>query len=75
MSPRDRRALLRGLFIKQPGPIRTGQVCKFYEARGLAPCRTTARTDLKTLERLGLIYATGPADDRRWWLRSIGGGQ
>ncbi|MEW1638599.1 hypothetical protein AB0469_31645 [Streptomyces sp. NPDC093801] len=73
MTASDRRALLRRRFTEQPGPIRTGQVCKFYLAQGLEPCRTTARADLKTLERLGLIYATGPTDDRRWWLRAIGG--
>lgn len=73
MSARDRRAVLRRLFTERPGPVRTGEVCTYYQAQGLAPCRTTARTDLKTLERIGLIYATGPTDDRRWWLRAIGG--
>lgn len=75
MTASDRRALLRRLLVEQPGPLRTGQVCTYYQARGLAPCRTTARTDLKTLERLGLIYATGPTDNRRRWLRAIGGGR
>ncbi|MEU6758021.1 hypothetical protein [Streptomyces sp. NPDC046685] len=75
MTARDRRAMLRRPFTEQPGPLRTGQVRAYYQAHGLAPCRTTARTDLKTLERLGLIYATGPTDDRRWWLRAIGGGR
>lgn len=75
MTAADRRAMLRRYFTEQPGPLRTGQVCTYYQANGLAPCRTTARKDLATLDRLGLIYATGPDHDRRWWLRAIGGGR
>ncbi|MFD9569934.1 hypothetical protein ACFWBI_08830 [Streptomyces sp. NPDC059982] len=75
MSARDRLAVLRRLFEQQPGPLRTGQVTDYYRAHGIAPTRNTARHDLRTATEQGLIYSTGPTNDRRWWLRSIGGGR
>lgn len=75
MTPRDRLAILRMLFRDQPGPITTGMVHEHYQAKGIAPSRTTARQDLKTLVLQDLIYATGPQDDRKFWLKTSGGGR
>ncbi|MEU4947669.1 hypothetical protein [Streptomyces lavendulae] len=75
MTPRDRLAVLRRLFVEQPGPITTGMVVAYYQAAGMAPGRNTARHDLRRAQQQGLIYHTGADDNRRWWLRSIGGGR
>ena len=75
MTPRDRLAVLRAMFRDRQGPITTGMVHDWYRAKGIAPHRTTARGDLKTLVEQGLIYATGAQDDRKFWLRTLGGGR
>lgn len=75
MTPRDRLAVLRRLFKEQPGPITTGMAHAYYRAQGIAPHRTTARKDLHTLVKQGLLTATGPEDNRRFWLRTMGGGR
>lgn len=75
MTPRDRLAVLRRLFRDRPGPVTTGMVHEQYRAKGISSQRTTARHDLKTLVREGLIYTTGPDNDLKFWLRSIDGGR
>lgn len=74
MTARDRLAVLRRLVKEQPGPITTGMAHGYYLAKGVAPNRSTARADLHTLVRQGLLTVTGPENDRRFWLRSVGGG-
>ncbi|MFJ1865489.1 hypothetical protein ACIOD1_12740 [Streptomyces sp. NPDC088097] len=75
MSARARIAVLHRLFVQQPGPIKTGSVVTYYQVQGLAPGRNTVRHDLRAAYQKGLIYHTGPENDRRWHLRSIGGGR
>ncbi|MFG2617755.1 hypothetical protein ACGFXC_09000 [Streptomyces sp. NPDC048507] len=75
MTARDRLTVLRRLFEQQPGPLRTGAIVTHYRVQGLAPGRNTVRHDLRRAVDRGLIYSTGPDNDRRWWLRSIGGGR
>jgi hypothetical protein len=75
MTARGRLAVLRRLFEQQPGPITTGMVHAHYQAQGIAPQRTTARMDLKMLVAQGLLYETGPDDDRKFWLKPAGGGR
>jgi len=75
MTPRDRLAVLRRLFKEQPSPITTGMAHAYYRAQGISPHRSTARGDLATLVQQGLIYWTGPTDNRKFWLKSIGGGR
>ncbi|WKD36558.1 hypothetical protein [Streptomyces xanthophaeus] len=75
MTPRDRLHVLRRLFQEQPGPIRTGMAHRLYLAKGIATQRSTARQDLEALVAQGLVYATGPRDNRMYWLRSVGGGR
>lgn len=72
MTGRDRLHVLRRLFRDQRGPITTGMVHTLYRNSGLAPSRTTARADLKTLVNEGLIYATGPTSNRKYWLKQTG---
>ncbi len=75
MTARDRLAVLRRLFEQQPGPIRTGMVHRHYLALGIATQRSTARQDLERLVQNGLVYVIGAQNDRRYFLKTVGGGR
>ncbi|MFD8577207.1 hypothetical protein ACFV1H_17980 [Streptomyces virginiae] len=72
MTARDRLHVLRRAVRDYPGPWRTGMAHRLYLAKGLAPQRSTARGDLNTLVRQGLLYPTGPSHDRKFWLKERG---
>lgn len=75
MTPRDRLAVLRRLFRDRQGPVTTGMVHDYYRAKGISAQRTTARHDLKTLVRQGLIYAKGPDNDLKFFLKTLEAGR
>ncbi|MEU2568779.1 hypothetical protein [Streptomyces althioticus] len=52
------------------GLITTGAVMRLYARLGIAPKRATARGDLKTLARQGLITEHGPSHQRHYALRT-----
>lgn len=48
--------------------IRTGAVRDLYEAWGIGPKRSTAKRDVRALERRGVLTAHGPIERRRYRL-------
>ncbi|MFI8360771.1 hypothetical protein ACIGD1_11485 [Streptomyces sp. NPDC085612] len=75
MTARDRLHVLRRAVRDYPGPWRTGMAHRLYLAKGIAPQRRTAKLDLEALVAQGLLYRQGPRNDRRYFLKSIGGGR
>lgn len=63
-------ALLSDAHRNPHGPIRTGSVMRLYARLGIAPKRATARGDLKTLVREGLLTEHGPSHQRHYALRT-----
>ncbi|MFJ7018458.1 hypothetical protein ACIQUW_08935 [Streptomyces sp. NPDC101117] len=61
-------ALLSEAHRNPDGPVTTGSVMRLYGRLGIAPKRATARGDLKTLARQGLLIEHGPGHQRHYAL-------